>query len=152
MLGNQHLYFKKTLGILMEPLIFILFGFLYLVAKHSCCKSKKASKQPLKKTILLMTVIIISMMQPTLINSAFQMFRCIDLGSSDLPQLYVMNDYDVICYSSDHLFWVFVVGIPAIAFCKTLFPKLTPRPCASSLRTYLHRYQQQEICHWRDYG
>lgn len=42
------------------------------------------------------------------------MFKCIDIGSSDAPQLFVMNDYDVQCYSSDHLFWLFVVGLPAI--------------------------------------
>ena len=61
-------------------------------------------------------------MQPTVIQTCLQFFHCQNLYRDDRPLYFLTTNYDLECWTGDHLLWSLVIVVPGIIFWLFLLP------------------------------
>ena len=55
------------------------------------------------------------------------MFACKNLYRDDLPEYYMVNDYDTKCWDTPHLKWALGLSLPSMMIVNILLPLLIIR-------------------------
>jgi len=119
---NRYILFIKLVVTLLEPYVMwallILTYILYLKIKSE----KLIGNSKLKKNILVLFIITAFLLQPNIIQTTLEMFRCKNYTSDSDPVYYMKGDSETECWTSLHLFWSLVIALPNFVFWTILLP------------------------------
>ena len=85
-------------------IIFILMWVVLYLINHKVFSN-------LKRNIIVSIICILFLLHPNVTKQAFSMFECISVGGTEM-RMRANMDYD--CYSSDHVKWIAIAGIPSL--------------------------------------
>ena len=96
-------FLTAILPIILFSLIVVSFGILQLLFRKWFTD--------FKRNVVVSTITVIFLLHPTLTQTAFGMFQCIQV---DLNEYKVRIDLSMTWYSTEHLTWWFIIGLPMI--------------------------------------
>ena len=96
-------FLTAILPIILFLLIVVSFGILQLLFRKWFTD--------FKRNVVISTITVIFLLHPTLTQTAFGMFQCIQV---DLNEYKVRIDLSMTWYSTEHLTWWFIIGLPMI--------------------------------------
>jgi len=109
-------FFLKLSFIAVFPIIayfickvvwFIIFFKRY---KKEVCQYVLQMKSKLTTSI----IVILFIIHPTIVKTSIFSFRCENLGNTNDPIYYLDQDFEIQCWESYHLKWIFIVAVPAL--------------------------------------
>ena len=118
---NEDVYFYKFVFVLIHPFFLLaLFSipyFLYLLIKN-----KKFDKNQIKDSLSRLFLIITYILQPNIVETCFEMFRCKNFLTEEDPIYYMDKEPQVKCWTGTHIIWSLAVALPALIFWAFLLP------------------------------
>jgi glycosyltransferase involved in cell wall biosynthesis len=67
----------------------------------------------IKRNIIVSMVVILFLLHPILTKKSFELFQCVEIDENESR---VVIDLKMKCYSSEHILWSFLLGIPMLIF------------------------------------
>ena len=117
MFAPSNSIFKMLLTAIL-PIFLILMSLLIWMLAWICFR--KCIKD-IKRNIVITAICIIYLLHPMLTKVGLEIFQCVMIDENEFR---VKIDIEMKCYSSDHMFWSLVLGVPILAVysigCPTL--------------------------------
>ena len=106
--------FLSTSLTVLTPLVFILLSVLFWIIYFKLRGREVIRNKNFSNQAIATIVIICFNLQPNIIKSCFELFRCINLYRTDTPVNFLTSDYDLQCWTSEHMLWINLLSIPAL--------------------------------------
>ena len=102
---KSDLYFIRFVVILLEPFsIWICFTVCYCL--HTIAKKKSIKENAnFKQNIWILFLIIGYMEQPQIVQACLEIFDCQNLSTNESPVYFMVQEPQVQCWTTSHLFW-----------------------------------------------
>jgi len=153
---NDHIFFYKILALNIQPFVYIFMGTMFWVILTKIRKQNLRGNQQFKDNVLVTNTIIAYILQPEIVKSTLQLFKCVNLGPLDDPQDFLQKDMEIVCGSSTHLRWAIGLGVPSliiwlgmpIAFGLSIFFRINHFNNEETLNKYhflFKRYKKDKI-------
>jgi hypothetical protein len=117
LLRPERAFFARFLGTFLLPfvsaaLIVLVFGIRVIIRVAPGLRLRPEEAKEKTQAAL---VVVLYQLYPIIAEQAFGLFRCVDVGAPDgRARLY--HDMTVKCYQGQHLIWVFLMGVPMMAY------------------------------------
>ena len=138
---TTRIVFLKALLTGTLPFIYILFAALFWIIYFKLKKRPIFNNKDFSSNLITTIVIICFNLQPDILKNSFQLFQCANLYRTDAPELYMNLDYDVQCWTPEHLTWVLGLAVP----CLVLWGLLLPGYMFVVLRRNIQKIETEEM-------
>ncbi|CAI2365113.1 unnamed protein product [Moneuplotes crassus] len=91
-------------------------AFLFRVVMHF---TKPYKKYCMKRLFVISVLSIMILMHPNMVYESLRIFQCVKVDANDYRMIMNMDNH---CYSSDHIKWILIIGIPLMATWVITFP------------------------------
>ena len=106
--------FISTSLTVLTPLVFILLSVLFWIIYFKLRSREVVNNKNFSNQAIATIVIICFNLQPNIIKSCFELFQCKNLYRTDTPIQFLTSDYDLQCWTSEHMLWINSLSIPAL--------------------------------------
>mmetsp|Transcript_2357 Transcript_2357/g.2047 ORF Transcript_2357/g.2047 Transcript_2357/m.2047 type:complete len:255 (-) Transcript_2357:82-846(-) len=124
--GIQKIFLKTILSNLLILIYFtiaIIFWTLYFLVRR-----KKIWRNNEFLLNILISIFVISFnQQVNLISLNLSIFECDNIYRNDTPLYHMKSDYDIQCWTGDHLLYSLVIALPMLLFWAIIFPLIILR-------------------------
>ncbi len=118
---NENIYFLKLLFVLVQP--FIIMGLVILGYLIYCLiKRQKLEKKKTGENIAVLFLVIGFILQPNIVSSCLEVFRCQNLYTKENPLYYMAKEPDIKCWEGAHLAVVLCVALPFLILWGVVLP------------------------------
>ena len=114
--------FLKTLLVVLMPFICIILSILFWIIYFKLKKRRIFDNEKFINQVVATIVVICFNLQPNIIKSCFELFQCVNLYRTDTPVHFLVSDYDLQCWTHEHLSWLYLLAIPALIVWGLAFP------------------------------
>ena len=106
--------FLSTSLTILTPIIFILLSIIFWIIYFKIRGREVFKNKNFSNQVIATVVIICFNLQPNVITGCFQLFQCLNLYRKDTPVNFLILDYDLQCWTHEHMFWVSFLGVPVL--------------------------------------
>jgi len=109
---NKYTYFANLIVTLIQPFgVWLIMSGIYLL--YLRFKGEKIRGNPrIKKSVVVIFIITGFMLQPTLIQSTLELFKCQNYTPSSSATYFMAEDSEVQCWTGLHILWSVGVALP----------------------------------------
>jgi hypothetical protein len=117
--GGFSTFYYKVIAYGVAPIVISLIASILWTMLYVCKKKKHRRRFKLSLTIKQTALIVIYLLYPTLTNLSFSLFNCVTLEDD---QIYLKRDFEVRCWTQEHIKMAALIGIPMMLFWVIGFP------------------------------
>lgn len=109
-------FFVKLSMIAITPFIsFVIIEFVwFIIFLKRYGKSIFSKGRLLNNNVTTSIIVFMFMIHTTIVQTSILSFRCGNLGNESEWNYYLEEDYQIRCWESEHLKWLFIFGIPSL--------------------------------------
>lgn len=114
-IGLSSFFLKLSFIALFPVLAYLICRIVWLIIYLKRHKKKiKEFLSEMNNKLTTSIVVIMFIIHPNIVKTSIYGFRCANLGNTFSPVYYLEMDYEMQCWESSHLKWVFIVALPSL--------------------------------------
>ena len=108
--------FLRTLLTVLTPFAFVFLSLLFWILWFKLRGKSISNNKNFSNQVITTILVICFNLQPNVLTSCFELFQCVNLYRDDTPITFLIMDYDIQCWTSEHMSMVYFIGIPGVLF------------------------------------
>ncbi|EAS02157.2 transmembrane protein, putative (macronuclear) [Tetrahymena thermophila SB210] len=112
-------YFAQTIIVSLIPIIFSFLAVLYWCLAYYAEYGREAFvdqfyKREIANKLTVSIIIMLFTLLPQILNLTLQAYKCVNLSDDSNPIYYLKADYDIVCWESQHWYFIIFVAGPSL--------------------------------------